>query len=142
MKQNPGREQISFHVASLGHHDSAPRSDLCYRLQHGVIKLRRQNRRNRIEKKNKNQDGIQITLKEELKSVILKNQRDGYPKGGRSILKWTQYHCVNIIYLLQCKYSLFRLPQAQRVYVGYSPRVYMSSTLVATPFSCILGSEA
>ena len=49
--KNQERTQTSFHVASLGHHDSAARSDLCYQLQQGVVKLRRQNQENRIGKR-------------------------------------------------------------------------------------------
>jgi len=30
-------KQLSFLVASLGHHDSAARSDLCYQFQNGII---------------------------------------------------------------------------------------------------------
>ena len=49
----------------------------------------RENQGNRIEKKDRNQDGIQITLKEELKSGKSKDLRDRFPKEGRAILKWT-----------------------------------------------------
>ena len=56
------------------HHASAVRSDLCYRLQHEALKLRRQNQGNRIKKKNKNKDEIQIILKKALESWISKDQ--------------------------------------------------------------------
>ena len=60
-------------------------------------------------KKNKNQDGAKITIEEELELEISKDSRDGFQKGGRSIFKWTQYHHVNSICLLQCKYNCLRL---------------------------------
>jgi len=44
-----------------------------------VIKLKRENQGNRTGKKNKNQGGTQITLEEELKSGISKDQRDEFP---------------------------------------------------------------
>ena len=72
--------------------------------------------KNRIGKKNKNQDGTQITLEKELKSGISKDQKDGYPKGGRSIFKWTQYHRVNSICLLQCKYNLSQVTSKNQVH--------------------------
>jgi len=80
------------------HHASAARSDLCHWLQHGVIKLRRQNQRNRIGKKNKNQNGTKITLEEELKLGISKDQINGFSKRGRSIHKWTDI-ILNSIYV-------------------------------------------
>ena len=91
-------------TASWAHHAFVMRSDLCYRLQYGVIKLRRQNQENRIGKKRN-----QIILEKELESEISKNQRDGYPKGGRLIFKWTQYHCVNNICILQYEYNLSQI---------------------------------
>ena len=51
------KASTSLLTTSKVYQASVVRSDLCYRLQHEVIKLRRQNQGNRIRKKNKNQDG-------------------------------------------------------------------------------------
>jgi len=64
---------------------------------------------NEIRKKNKNQDETKITLEEEMKSEVLKDQIDGSSKVGGLISKWTQYHHVNFLCLLQCKYNLFQV---------------------------------
>ena len=92
----------------MGHYASAARSDLCYQLQNGVTNSKRQDQKKN--KKNRNQDGIKITLEEEMQSEISKDRRDGFLKGGQSILKWTQYHRVNPICILQCNYNSFKLP--------------------------------
>ena len=67
-------------------------------------------RENRIRRNNKNQDRTKITLEEELNSGISKRSRDGYQNGGQQILKWTQYHRVDPICILQCNYNSFKLP--------------------------------
>ena len=66
-----------------------------------MVSSKRQNQIKEIDTDMRIKDRIQITQGEELKSGISRDQRDIYSKGGRSILKWTQYHCVNKICILQ-----------------------------------------
>ena len=57
-------------------------SDFRYRRQNETTSLERPNQGNRIEMKDRNQEEIHITLKEELESGISKKQIDGFQKGG------------------------------------------------------------
>ena len=61
----------------------------------------------RIEKK------IQLTLEGELKSRTSKDLRDEFSKEKRSILKCTQYHCVNNICI--CSVNITRLRSQVRI---------------------------
>ena len=65
---------------------------------------------NRIDMKNRNQDGAKITLEEKMQSERSKDQKDGFSKGGQSIPSG-----VNIIlWIVYVHYSItiacFKLP--------------------------------
>ena len=111
IKESKYREkQLSFHVTSLGHHDSAARSDICYQLQNEVNNLKRQDQKNRIDKENKNQD-----YSERIDAIReMEDQRDGFSKGGQSISKWSQYHWIDSICILQCQHNCSRLQVGTR----------------------------